>query len=464
MNVFVPSSRVLSAGMDFPTPEWQLAGCITQANQLVTGLSPALRGLTSLHLTVRLILHDNPRPLCKLYSTIKDGKGHSTYQVGSCDMHIDGKWRPANPSQQIHTPALVNISRSVFEIVAKSVPNLHHLSLLGLCQDGVLRTFGSQCQKLHSLEVEASSVPFNTIAGFHTHLPSLSYFKLMKRGAYGNCLQTYVANAIAELGHCPSLASLDLDFGEKVQITCNLKTWQSLPESLVKLRSTSPLIGLRTHHHIFQSLNQLDLFRCPYDSICGLLQVSPNLQALTITGQASLLFQVSDLFSDELARPDDRILEDHLFNLNISCLNFLVRGTCSDMDTALSWLQPVSCTTVTLHVCKPTAIQRDLMRRVAMLFPDMCTLELSDQEAIVTPHLLLPSWYESCLRPLSLCTSLKVLLLRLPMFLTTAGLLKLCCHLPRLEKVRYVPCSGVNHKEFVQQLQIYKPDCQVVPF
>lgn len=459
---------LLSVGVLFPTADWQQGGCVAQARQWVKSMRRAMKEVTHLHLIVRLVLHDEGFPFRKLDSTVTDGEGHLSYKAGICNMHLEGRLKPDDSLQLLHSPALVNISRSVFEILAKEVPILQHLSLLGLCKDGALHTFGVNCPELHSLQVEASSVSPEALYDLGTHLPSLSHFKLMKRGAWGNNLQAFATDALEELGPCANLKSLVVDFGRKVQIECERKVWQSLPQSLVTLRCTCLILSLRGATHMFQTLQHLDVVCPPYEDLFELAMFLPCLNVLKVSGNTPLVLtsQLLDAAEDTSLSDGDELPDPSAINIDISCLNLLVKATNADACRIFSRLRQFSaCNKVTLHVSEPTELnQLWLMHWVPKLFPRIVTLEIMDHGAVFGAPFPAPGWAGTCLGLLNPCTFLKELFLHLPMHLTSARMLELCLNITSLQTVRFVPCPGVDRKELLKHLRLQKPSCTITSY
>lgn len=455
-------------GMPLPTAEWQQICAVAQAKQWVASMRSAMKDMTHLHLTVRLVLHNGDIPFRKLYSTVSDEKRHLHYQAGTCDMHLEGRLGQGDILHNLHTPALVQVSRSVFEILARAAPDLQHLSFLGLCKDGALHTFGVNCPKLHSCQIEASSVSPEALHDLCTHLPSLSHLKLMKRGAWGNRLQDFTTNAVEELGASSTLVSLELDFGDNVQIECDRQVWQSLPGSLMTFKSTSPMLGLREASRMLNSLQHLDVVRPPCDNLLELAGFLPRLKVLSLSGKAPLVLSSRHLYAADnktlVANVNE--LEEYCSNLRISCPTFLVRSTCDGAIQMLDWIGGIAvCNKLTLHVSEPDdRNQLDLMLRMPDFFPAIVTLEMVDQGAIRNQNTPGPGWGETCLKLLKPCKSLKELFLHLPMHLTTSGMLALCLGSPRLETVRFVPCSGVDQQQLVKDLKLQKPSCHITSY
>lgn len=438
--------------------EQQLAVCTAQANQLTAGMSSAISKLSHLHLTVRLVAHNKRRLVTTVDSTHRDAKAHSKYRPGRSSLHTEEGGLEHLP--QVGCPLqLEGVPRRVFEILSLAVPHLQHLSLLGHCSDAALYAFALSCPVLHSLTVEASSVPIKAFRNLHIHFPELTHFRISKRGAYGNNLQASTLASFAEIGPCTSMSNLTLDFGPKVEIFCNEEQWQLLPPSVTELYSTCRLRGLRRAPLLLASLQLLDVLESPFDNLLELLRHAPSLISLNVKQKQSINFYTNSLYnSDGSTAGDADHLRERLYALAINCPAFMIHGRSFNVLAVTSWLRPlVSCRILTIEVAMLDPTPVDCLHRIAFAFPKLQIFKLIYMAPLYVPNAEPTSLYPRCLIPVLGCRSLKQLFLQMQFPWTTSVLSAFCLDLPALEKLKCIRCKGLDCLELEQGLKLIRP-------
>lgn len=453
---------VMAAGKYCPDAATQLAACELHANQLVAGLSTAIKGLTHLHLTVRLLFHNQSRCLSTVNSAYDEDSSSYKYQEGTCLIHTEG-----NIPKDLHPVAcpvqLEVVSLRVFEILSVAVPGLQHLSLLGHCGGGALGVFGQVCPQLHSVGVEASSVSVEALRDLHTQVPCLTHCRLFKRGSRGNNLHTFTATLFASLGPCTSFTCLELDFGDRVEICCGEEDWELLPHGILDLRSTCALQGLRGAAKLLTTLRSLYVVESPYKHLVDLLRRAPRLQALSVQAKEFMKLDVGLLYNDDGSQAHDlEARQQQLSTMDMSCPSFLFKAGGDDVAAVLTWLHPLPSQRLTIQLCSLGASPLQFLAEVAFVFPYISTLELVDVSLDPGQHLPTAGLSEDCLIQVTLCKCLKNLFLRVHVTLTTSGLSDLCVNLPLLEELKVFPCKGLDRKELKQNLCLVRPNIRLV--
>lgn len=187
-------------------------------------MSSAIKRLTHLYLSVRLVPHNNIQLLGSVDSCYGDKTTCSKYKEGRSSLHIDE--RNVKGAEPVTCPAhLEVVPREVFGMISAAVPNLQQLNLLGHCSSVALGAFGANCPQLKSLQVEANSVHMKAVHHLHSHLPNMTHLRMMRRGSCGYSLQTSTIALFSVLRYCATLTSLELDFGSGVQILCTEYNW-----------------------------------------------------------------------------------------------------------------------------------------------------------------------------------------------------------------------------------------------
>lgn len=341
------------------------------------------------------------------------------------------------------------IPRTVWEVLAAAVPKLQHLGLLGHCSDGALSAFGLVCPELHSLQVEASTVPIKALHHLHQYLPKLTHFSLFKRGSRGNNLQNFTLACFNLLQDCSLLAGMELDFGGKVEIVFNKEVWLQLPPGINHLRCTCPLQGLRHAVSLLANLKTLDVMASPYIDLLELLRLTPCLQALILQQKDYMHLDICQLYTDDGMFADDLpSLQQQLSTMRISCPSFLLRGCSNAVSVVMNWLQPICCRMLTVQLCSLESSPLNFLHQLPSLFPNLTTLELMDVRSIPDLHMPPAPLGQDCLGPVVQCQSLEKLFLRMRISLTSAGLAQLCSSLPNMVVVKCFACTGFNRKKF----------------
>lgn len=431
------------------------------------GLS--LQRLTHLYLSIRLLLHNNLSSVDKPYdSNFKDDKYSSAYTVGKSSMHIVQLQDDLNLGQNTVSCCPANVAlipRKVLEMMSAAAPNLQHLSLLGLCSDSTLHAVGSNCKQLQSLTVEASSVHSAALHNLHLFLPGLRHVKLMRRGERGNNLKAAVTSYVAALGACASLTSLDLDVGPKVEVSCADAGWLLLPASLIHLRCTGSIPGVRRLAYRFQTLTHMDLVSSPFTDLVELMRSAPCLEQISVQN-VNKLAMVFD--STKLQEPDGSPSSDvepllqRLARMRISCPELHVKAFSAQVCEMFSWMQPITTAkSVTINLRSPEVINPAFLRQVARVFPSISAFKLADVDPKRSPPMIVFDLSENCLVPLLECVALKSLCLEMHISLTLPAFSQLCLGMPALETVAYYASVDWKRTELLDILRTEKPKIKV---
>lgn len=441
--------------------------CRLQAKHLARCLGPSKTTLTHLHLTVRLVWKkaetDQSRKITIITSNHDDGSRELMYKEGSCDLHSEGSFSHIDEKVSC-PPYLVDVPCTVFKIMAAAVPNITHLSVLGHCSDAALYAFGANCLHLISLTVEASSVLPQVLDGLHKHLPKLCHLSLTRRGPRGNSLAAFVDAAFFAIAPCTHLLTLALEFGRRVQIKCNtsLEVWQSLPPSLMRLRSTAQLSGLRQATSMLMTVHHLDLVSTFSNSIVQLLRFAPALKSLTLQYRANMEFNSSELRNaDGSCSSDFSELQQRLSTLELNCDCLKLKGTYAEMDDVLSRIHPSFATHISMEVDSSASADVNFLQHAAQAFPNMTSFELLAKPTNHSQLVPVSSMSEALIATLIDCKMLTQIYLRHPILWTNAGLLHLCVALPLVSRVKCFLSPDMDHKLLEWQLEQEKPGCQV---
>lgn len=283
-------------GINAPPAKQQLAMCRVHVKNLISGMEDALRGVTHLHITVRLVMHNKCRSLANAGSSaFQDDSSTADYKIGVSKIHTEMGNMPDQEYMADCPSHLEVVPRMVYELLSAAVPNLEHLSLLGHCCDGALKAFGPACPELHILQVEASTVPVKALHRVFNYVPGLTDFMIIKRGARGNDLQLFTSEAFFLVRHCEYLTVLEMDFGGSFKLMCAKLVW---PVGLCELRCTSHLkeLGYGSHTKQLPDLQTLDIIGGRRLNLIRLLLSLPSLRSLAVRQEGLILFNAWHLF------------------------------------------------------------------------------------------------------------------------------------------------------------------------
>lgn len=448
-----------------------MEACITQARHLARNLGPSKTTLTHLHLTVRLVWRQ-PDPKTPRQATLIDSRhdDHSKeygYKEGSCDLHSEGTFTFTPIDKKVSCPPrMVDVACAAFQILAAAVPTITHLSILGHCSDAALCVFGSNCPLLDSLTVEASSVPPAVLDGLHMHLPKLMHFRMMRRGCRGNSLPGFVEGALFALALCSHLTTLDIDFGKQVELNCSkapmLQLWQALPHSLLHLRSTAQLSGIRQATSLLMTVQKLDLVSTFSNSVVELLRFVPKLRHFSLQYRAPMKFVSGELLNaDGSHAPDYADLQQRLSMVELNFDVYKLEGSYADMNDVMSRILPSIATHISMEVASAAPPNVDFLQHAARAFPNMKNFELLEKCTKHQPLPLVPGLNEALLAKLMDCQYLTQLSLRHRVLWTNAGLARLCMALPRLSIVKCSSSPSLDHPALQLLLAHEKPGCPV---
>lgn len=450
-----------------PSANHQLAACTMQARHLIDRMGDAMHPITHLHLTVRVAWH-NERCLPRgVYRARADDTDQSGYEIGDSSMRTDGCLNASQLLDKVfHTNPpenLVAVSNAVFEIVSTAVPQLQHLSLMGLCREVALQTFCEHCAELCSLGVEASSVPVSILSNLQVHLPKLARFTLMKSGVDGNDLQAFLEATITTLERCSSLIALVVDFGSKVRLHLTSETCRSLPPNLRKLEIKCPIDWLPHLEIILHpALHHFTVFKLPYNNLLVWLSHIPLVKVLRVLSDERVCLDGTKLYITHPTRvkPSAYALRQQLSTtgIQILCPNLMIHGCSEQLRDMLSWLRPFS-STVNLKVLISTTTAIHIFKRISSVFPLLEVLEIRATDR--RDQYNCGSLPEKYLLPLSRCKGLKSLTLHTHTEFTTDGLIRLCHELPLLTALTCISCVGLDVDQVNQQHRQIQPSFQM---
>lgn len=435
------------AGLKAPSAVKQLANCTLQMQHLIEEMGPAMHNLSHLHLTAQMPTQ-NDKP-CLFPS--EDSLFHTHTSSRTSTSSTRGVGNQHSSSKVLTIPActaeLAVLLRTVFGLLASSVPHLQQLSLSGCCRDAALDAFGSHCPQLHTLRVEAVSVPAEALQELHVHLPGLTQFRLTPfsltkviNAALQPILEAYIAATFAALNPCTSLTTLEMDLGEDVQIQCKETAWRLLPPSIVELRCTCHLWGLSGAEATFGGLQRLELLKAPCGHLLEVLEHVPSLQTLTIHRDDVLIIEGFDWHFHNVnsALGVHRSMRERLPTMQISCPALQLCGTSHEIHQLLSILPPLLAThTVELHVSAHDGDDA-FLQEVARVLPNLLKLAAACEPI---PGLL---FGVGCFMPLSQCRALREVNLDVPMSYSTQGLADLCSSIRSLTAMTCCACDGLD--------------------
>lgn len=357
---------------------------------------------------------------------------------------------------------MVDVPRTVFEILSRAVPALQHLSVLGYCSDAALHAFGANCPNLDSLTVEASSVMPEMLHGLHVYLPNLMHFRLTRRGLRGSSLTEFVDASCFALSLCPHLVTLEIDFGWRVQVKCSPEAWQRLPPSLVYFRSTADTVGLRKATSMCSNLLRLELFSVMFLDLLQLLRFTPRLQTLTVLKREHITLDCSELCrAGGFPSVNLLTMKKRLSAISLSLPCFKLEGTYAEVDDVMSWISPIVSADVFIQLRVRSATDINFLRHAGRVFPTVKTLEFLVKPHVLNRQLLVSSMSQERVAHLVECKTLRQIHFRHHILWTNAGLLQLCMGLPLLNTVKCFLSPGLNHRILEWQLEEAKPGCFV---
>lgn len=436
-------------------------------------MGTAVKGLTHLHLTVRLILHNQHRLTSPVDTIYTDGSrsscsGNGTtvggYKEGWNSFYTEVHGNAVGVGNLSCCPLhLVDVPRAVFKIISSAVPGLQHLSLLGFCSDAALKKFGFHCEELTSLTVDLSSVSTEALRKLHAKLPNLKYLTVMRRGKQGNNLQAGVESVFAALRKYTSFTHLNLDFGSRVWLSCNESAGALLPRGMLELRCSGLVVGLSQATSMFQTLQRLDVVGSPCTNLVQLLRLAPCLKALAVKNTQPIVIDTTQLCKEDSSPLHDQaVLLLRLQTMELSCPCLVVRAFSVEVCELLSWLKPIpAAQSLTIELRSPSAAHTHFLQQVARVVPNMSTLKLADADPSLSPSMIVSDLNESFLAPLMECLSLKKLFLHIHIALSMPGLLQLCLGLPALETVKCFASEGLDCNELEKTICQQNPHFQL---
>lgn len=340
------------------------------------------------------------------------------------------------------------ITHTLCTMLAAAVPALTSLVLAGCCRDAAFPAFGSACPLLHTLQLEAISMPLTALTDLGVHLPRLNYCVLTCPFGWtdGDSMVEYVGGLLAALERAINLRMLSLkEFdGQKLWMLCKPGSWQRVPPNLIVLRSSCEIHNIHNAVALLSKLLSLEMTSTSgLLNLADILRAAPRLVRATIpTGQQITVSCDGENDGGE-SGPDVALLRNRLLRgLDFHVRSLGLEGWWECVQSALAVLPPLPCVThCTIEfggVPEPF-----FLAQVARVFPNVTNLKVQSHSDLLGD----PETAAVLLGPLMACKHLGKLMVCVQLTHDVDSLVELILSMPVLKVFTYTESEGANPTE-----------------
>lgn len=408
-----------------PSLEKQCSSSRAKLDEILLGLGPALHSITAF--------------------TLKVQHNHEVF-VSRCMQEpltiLSGKRAPCCP------PSFSKLTHAVCCTLAEALPALQELCLQGCCRDAAFSAFGSSCQNLTHVQVEAVAVPASTLHSMATSLPSLKCFTLTSASVkeVDNELTLYVDACLQALHTSKSMTKLVLDFDNKV-LLARPGAHGVVPPNLVEFVCHCQIDNVTLAPELLRRLHTLVLI--PNDAslvdgnIFNILKASPHLQMLSIKGLPKLIINCDG----EATESDIPYLQARLLaGLQLVTPSLRLYGSKQNVAKILALLPILS--RVQNCTIEYIATQGPCLDDVARVFPNLSLLHLRCDSLLTSSK----GVGTELLDTLAACTFFRQFRARLHLHRKTSQLVNLYVSMPCLKVSGYMQSYSVYRSTVTESL------------